>query len=206
MTGKIVMFTASLALAATVVGCRIHDEKGANGEDKSVQIDTPFGGVHVNTDKTTAADLGLPVYPGAEVVKEGDHKSADVHLGFGQWELRVRVVTYATLDSRDKVIAFYRREMAHYGDVLVCQGDVAVGTPTVTAEGLTCQNDQHAEPKININGRGNAILAHEFKLKAGSKRHQHITSFEEPRDGKTRFVLVALDLPTGDGSQSGKSD
>ena len=55
----------SLALAAGLAGCRIHTEKGANGEDKNVQVDTPFGGIHVNTDQTTASDLGLPVYPGA---------------------------------------------------------------------------------------------------------------------------------------------
>jgi len=32
-------------------------------------------------------------------------------------------------------------------------------------------------------------------LKAGSKRHQHIVGFEEPKAGQTRFALVALDLP-----------
>ena len=60
---------AALALAAGISGCRVQVQKGANGEDKNVQVDTPFGGVHVNTDQTTAADLGLPVYPGAEIVR-----------------------------------------------------------------------------------------------------------------------------------------
>ena len=83
-----------LALAAGMAGCRVNVDKDANGEDKNVQVDTPFGGVHVNTDQTTAADLGLPVYPGAEPVKGDDqHKSADVHLGFGEWELRVKAVS-----------------------------------------------------------------------------------------------------------------
>lgn len=78
---------AAAALAAGIAGCRVHVDKGANGEDKNVQVDTPFGGVHVNTNQTTAADLGLPVYPGAETVSNDDkHKSADVHLGFGEWE------------------------------------------------------------------------------------------------------------------------
>src|SRR6202453_5381445 len=81
---------AGLALAAGMTGCfRVHVDKDANGEDKNVQVDTPFGGVHVNTDQTSAADLGLPVYPGAQPIKGDDkHKSADVHLGFGEWELR----------------------------------------------------------------------------------------------------------------------
>ncbi|MEI9967680.1 MAG: hypothetical protein WDM87_03270 [Terracidiphilus sp.] len=41
-------------------------DKGANGEQKKVQVDTPFGGIHVNTDQTSAADLGLPTYPRRE--------------------------------------------------------------------------------------------------------------------------------------------
>ena len=37
---------------------------------------------------------------------EDNHKSADVHLGFGEWQLRVRAVSYETPDSEDKVTAF----------------------------------------------------------------------------------------------------
>ncbi len=53
---------AGLALVAGVKsGCfRVHVDKDANGDEKNVQVDTPFGGVHVNTDQTSAADLGLP--------------------------------------------------------------------------------------------------------------------------------------------------
>ena len=45
-----------------------------------------------------------------------------------------------------------------------------------------------------------------FELKAGSKRHQHIVGFEEPEDGKTRFALVAIDLPAGVEADGDKSD
>jgi hypothetical protein len=45
-----------------------------------------------------------------------------------------------------------------------------------------------------------------LELKAGSKRHQHIVGFEEPRDGQTRFALVVLDLPFGLDKDAGKSD
>ena len=69
MMQKATCLVAGLALAAGITGCRVHVDKGANGEDKTVQVDTPFGGVHVNTDQTTASDLGLPVYPGAQEVK-----------------------------------------------------------------------------------------------------------------------------------------
>jgi len=133
-----------------VAGCRVHVDKGSNGEDKTVQVDTPFGGVHVNTDQVSASDLGLPVYPGAEMVKGDDqHKSADVHLGFGQWQLRVRAVTYATADSKDQVTAFYKKALGRYGDVITCQDKAAVGTPTATGEGLTCA-DSGKDSKVKI--------------------------------------------------------
>jgi hypothetical protein len=194
-----------LALAAGVAGCRVHVDKDANGEEKNVQVDTPFGGIHVNTDQTTAADLGLPVYPGAEAVRSDDkHKSADVHLGFGEWELRVRAVSYATPDSQEKVAAFYRKELGRYGDVITCQGNSPVGTPTATSEGLTCAEEKN--PKLQIDRGDYGSSKNGLELKAGSKRHQHVVGFEEPRDGKTRFALVALDLPAVVEKGSGKSD
>src|ERR1700683_87410 len=126
---------ACLALAAGIAGCRIHVDKGSNGEDKTVQVDTPFGGVHINTDQTTAADLGLPVYPGAQIAQDKENdKPADIHMGFGEWELRVRVVNYSTSDSQDKVVAFYKNALTRYGDVISCQDHAPVGTPTTTAE------------------------------------------------------------------------
>jgi len=206
MTREAISLLAGLALAAGLAGCRVHVDKGANGEDKTVQVDTPFGGVHVNTDQTTAADLGLPVYPGAEPVKDDDkHKSADVHLGFGEWELRVRAVSYATSDTKEQVTAFYKKALGRYGDVITCQNNSPVGTPTTTSEGLTCSdNDKDANVKIDQGdygvGKGN------LELKAGSKRHQHIVGFESVKDGKTRFALVALDLPAVVESKSEKSD
>jgi hypothetical protein len=194
-----------LALAAGMTGCMIHTEKGANGEDKNVQVDTPFGGIHVNTDQTTASDLGLPVYPGAQTVRDDDkHKSADVRLGFGEWELRVRAVSYATPDTKEKVTAFYKKALGRYGDVIACQGNAPVGTPTKTSEGLTCDEDKN--PKVQIDQGDYGTGKGGLELKAGSKRHQHIVGFENPKDGKTRFALVALDLPAGMDKNSGKSD
>jgi len=206
MMRKAASLGLGLALAAGIAGCRVHVDKYANGQEKDVQVDTPFGGVHVNTDQTTAADLGLAVYPGAMAVKgDENHKSADVHLGFGEWELRVRAVTYETPDSEEKVTAFYKKALGRYGDVITCRDNSAVGTPTRTSEGLSCEdNGKNANVKID---RKDYVTGKEsLELKAGSKRHQHIVGFENPRDGRTRFVLVALDLPAGVDSSSGKDD
>jgi hypothetical protein len=194
-------------LALSLGGCRIHVDKDSNGEEKNVQVDTPFGGVHVNTDQTTAADLGLPVYPGAQISHGKDNdKSADIHMGFGEWQLRVKVVKYTAPDSQDKVVAFYKKALGRYGDVIACQGNTPVGAPTVTAEGLTCSEDAHAH--VNVDSDGHDYGYHGsngFELKAGSKRHQHIVGFESSAPGETRFALVALDLPVGSDGNS-KSD
>ncbi len=181
-----------LGTLLAVVGCHVQVDKGKNGEDKNVRIDTPLGGLHVRSDQTTALDLGLPAYPGAQVSPdhEGD-KSADVHFGFGQFQLRVRVVSYQTPDDRDKVVAFYKDAMGRFGQVLTCQGDHPVGSPSITAEGLTCSEDSKVQVHGSNFSEGNALT-----LRAGSKHHQHILAIKDGGPG-TRFSLVELQLPTG---------
>jgi hypothetical protein len=201
MLRRSMVLPVGMAVAALLAGCRVNVQKDENGKEKTVQVDTPFGGIHVNTNQINAADLGLPAYPGAQVVEDNDKdKSADVHMGFGEWELRVRAVNYATTDSREQITAFYKKALGRYGDVIICQGNAPVGTPTQTAEGLTCSDSNNANVKIDSKGYG----AGNLELKAGSRRHQHVVGFEDPRDGKTRFVLVELDLPAA--IDKGKSD
>jgi len=194
-----------VVLLAVIAGCRVQVEKGKNGEDKNVKVDTPFGGLHVNTDQTTAADLGLPAYPGAQTVTDNDkHKSADVHLGFGEWELRVRAVSYSTPDKQDQVLAFYKKALARYGEVITCENKAAVGTPAATSEGLTCDEDHGA--KVQVDQGDYSLNKGSLELKAGSKRHQHIVGFESPKNGQTRFALVALDLPAIVDKNTGNSN
>jgi hypothetical protein len=184
-------------------GCRIHVDKDANGQEKKVQVDTPFGGVHVNTDQVSAADLGLPIYPGAQAVSDdGKHKSADVHMGFGEWELRVKAASFTSTDGEDKVTDFYKKALGRYGQVIACNDDKPVGTPASTPEGLSCSEKGGAN--IQIDNHGESYGYHGghngFQLKAGSKRHQHIVGFQGSRPGETHFELVALDLPVSDSS------
>ena len=189
--------TLGILLAA---GCSVQVDKNKNGKDKNVKIDTPLGGLHVRADETSAADTGLPAYPGAHIApdKDGD-KSADVHLDFGKWELRVKVVTYDTDDPQDKVVAFYQKALGRYGDVIRCEGDQPVGTPTVTREGLTCSDDK---------GNSHMHISDDMRLslKAGSKHHQHIFGIEKNSGAGTRFSLVELQLPTGVETSSSESN
>ena len=188
LSGVILMSTL-----VSLAGCHVQVDKGKNGEEKNVKVDTPLGSVHVRSDQTAAADLGLPAYPGSQIApdKQGD-KSADVHLGFGRWQMRVKVVTYTTPDPQDKVLAFYRDALGRFGDVVECQGQEAVGHPTVTAEGLGCKEEHHG--KVHVSGVSDDTG---LSLRAGSRRHQHIMAIKSSGSG-TKYSLVELQLPDGD--------
>ncbi|HEX4155763.1 MAG TPA: hypothetical protein VHY48_09130 [Acidobacteriaceae bacterium] len=187
------MNTLRLALIAAACclvlsGCRVSEHK--NGNHDNVDIGTPFGGMHVNTnDGAPVAGLGISVYPGAVPNKDGDNdtNSADVNMSFGNFHLGVRAAGYMTSDSQDKVISFYKKDLAHYGDVIQCRGDEPVGEPTRTAEGLTC--DTKHQNHISTGDH-----PAEFELRTGSPEHQHIVAIDK-KDGKTKIGLVALDLP-----------
>jgi hypothetical protein len=170
-------------------GCRIDSSK--QGDHENVKIATPFGGVQVKTnDASVEQGLGLPVYPGAELVKKDKDKgSADVNLSFGKFQLRVKAASYRTPDSPDKVQAFYRNALKRYGTVIQCSHNKPIGTPNVTEEGLTCDNG-HGKPQVNVD----SDTSGKTELKAGSKQHQHIVAID-PEGSGTKFGVVALDLP-----------
>lgn len=193
------------ALILPLAGCFIETKKDANGKERNVDIQTPLGGMTVKTDNAAVqAKLGLPVYPGAipEQKKDNDESSADVNMNFGPFHLRVLAQGFTSTDSPDKVRDFYKKALGQYGDVIECQGKHPIdGSPARTAQGLTCDNDNHIsvsdDKKKAIKLDGN-----EIELKAGSKSRQHIVGYEA-KNGGTRFGLVALELPS-DKDEDGK--
>lgn len=184
-----------------LTGCRVDTNK--DGDHENVKIATPFGGMSVKTnDAVVQEGVGLTVYPGATVAKEKDGEghdngAADVNMSFGNFKLRVKALSYTTPDAPEKVLAFYRKDMARYGAVLLCRGKHAVGTPTVTQEGLTCSEDKNANLHA---GQEDS----DQELKAGSKLHQHIVGVD-PQGTGTKIGLVALDLPAHLGIEDGES-
>jgi hypothetical protein len=197
MRTKQMLAAAMMVGIVTVSGCRVESDK--HGDSDNVKIATPFGRVQVKTNSAAVLEgTGLPEYPGAELVKKDkDNGAADVNLSFGKFQLRVKAVSYRSTDGPDKVGAFYRKALERYGDVIQCQNNKAVGTPTRTAEGLTCDNDNdnHIAVDETVSGK--------MELKAGSKLHRHIVAINPDGSG-AKFALVALDLPghitTEDGS------
>lgn len=181
-----------LAAAACLLlaGCQISHSRHSDGDN--VQIGTPFGSVHVKTDKdANLAGIGLTTYPGSVPVRDHDGKdkdAADINLNFGDFHLGVKAASFQTGDSPDKVEGFYRKDLSRYGQILKCENDHPVGQPTRTSEGLTC--DAERGHKIHISDTDNDQL----ELRAGSPDHMHIVGIQ-PKNGGTRIGLVALDLP-----------
>ena len=188
--GTLTAIILGLVTALSVTGCRFERHKGTSDND-NVKFSTPLGGLSVKTDQATVQNgVGLAVYPGATIIqKEGDHDSdaADVNFSFGSFHVGVKALSYQTPDAGDKVMAFYRKDMTKYGNVIQCHGNQPVGQPTQTQDGLTCNIDQKSKT-YTINEKN------EDQLRAGSRLHQHIVSVVA-KDGGTKISLIALDLP-----------
>jgi len=180
-----------LLLPCLLAGCYVKVDKGKNGEDKDVEVHMPLGGVQVHQGAPSSSDMGLPTYPGAAIVEDKHGDSANVHVGFGSWQITVRVAKYQTGDPQAKVTSFYRAALGQYGAVLACQDGHAVGSPTVTQDGMGC-DDKHLESKgLHVNDDDDMG----FSLRAGSRRHRHIVAIKAGDSGGTRFTLLRLDLP-----------
>ena len=187
---------AGLAVAL-LAGCRVESDK--HGDSDNVKISTPFGGMQVKTNDAVAVEgIGLPTYPGAQLVKKDkDNGAADVNVNFGSFQMRVKAVSYRTDDSPNKVEAFYRKEMKRFGDVIACRDKHTVGNPVRTLEGLTCDNEVKNHISVDDKPSKGGL-----ELKAGSQQHQHIVEIEA-QGGGTKIGLVALDLPGKTSSDNG---
>jgi hypothetical protein len=171
----------SFCLLATVLlplmACSVNVKKDNNGQDKNVDITTPFGGLHVNNN-ADARDTGLPVYPGAHLKpKNGDHdeKSADVEFSTSAFGLKVVVLEYLTDDAPSKVIAYYQDQLKKYGKVLQCHNSHGTNYGyNGDSDELKCEGDNGGKTT---------------ELKAGTKGNQRIVAVN-PEGKGSDFALV----------------
>jgi hypothetical protein len=139
-----------------------------------------------------AADIGLPAYPGATPFKNADNDgSADLGLAFGDFHFLLKAASYVTGDSPDRVLAFYRKPLSRFGEVLECAHGKPVGALTVTHSGLTCSDQKGGN--LQANGSVNSSTDHE--LRAGSPHRFRIVGIDKTEAGTTKFGLVYLELP-----------
>ena len=173
------MLAAAFLLLA---GCNVNVKKNDNGEDKNVDIDTPFGGIHVKKG-ADVRDTGLPVYPGAKPKEksdsDSDEKSANVDISTSAFGLKVVAIEYQTSDAPGKVIGFYKDKLKQFGTVLECHTSRKNFGPNPhkgnsKSEELKCEGDDSGKT---------------IELKAGTESNQHIVSID-PQDKGSDFALV----------------
>lgn len=178
---RFVIPSAALLLAAV-----------AFGQDPGLNL-----ALHANS-RAIAADVGLPAYPRATLYRQPDDKgqrdndsSLDMGFTFGDFHFSIVAVSYETSDSAARVLAFYRKPLSRYGEVLECDHGKPVGKVMATSTGLTCSNDHGGH--VQVNSSANSSEDHE--LRAGSPRKYRIVGIDDSHAGKTHFGLVYLEIP-----------
>jgi hypothetical protein len=174
-----------IPLAAMVVAWSMAGSCWAQNSDFNMSA-------HVNN-HATARDIGLPEYPGARPYKDKDSDSSSADLGFvlNSFHFSVQAASYVTTDSPGQVLAFYRKPLSKYGDVLECDHGKPVGALTVAKSGLTCGDQQKGH--VSVNGTGDD----DHELRAGTPEKFRVVGIDTSEAGQTKFGLVALELPKG---------
>src|SRR5438552_15688067 len=114
--------TVAIMAAVLLTGSSIRERK--SGDREKVDIRSPLGGMKVETN-IDPKDVGLAIYPGARIKpSEEAHrdKSANVNIDTPFFKLKVVALDYLSDDSPEKVIDFYKKDMARYGKVITCTG------------------------------------------------------------------------------------
>jgi hypothetical protein len=179
------MILVAAVLAACSAACVAQNSDSKKDSDFNLAL-------HANT-HVTAADIGLPEYPGAAPYKNPNDKDSDsaVDLGFsfGNVHFLVKAASYITPDPPAQVLAFYRKPLSHYGQVLECDHGHPVGSLKQTPTGLTCNDD----PGVTSGSKGDSSSGHE--LRAGRPTRYRLVGIDESHSGSTRFGIAYIELP-----------
>ena len=174
---------AGLLCALVLSGCSVHtsERKDANGKSEDVDIRTPFGSISVKESSTDAKDTGLQLYPGAHPKSgSGDDKhSANVNISSPVVGVKVVAREYRSDDPPEKVLAYYRKEMHKFGDVIQCSRGWG-------HSGYQYHRNDKDEPVSCSDGEGDSS---EQTLKAGTERNQHDVAVK-PWGKGSEFSLV----------------
>jgi hypothetical protein len=173
-----------------LTGCSVNVKKNNDGEDKNVDIDTPFGGIHVKNG-ADVRDTGLSVYPGARPKQKSDsddEKSANVDISTSAFGVKVVAVEYETNDATSKVISYYKDQLKKYGNVLECHTSDKNYTDEGDSEELKCEGKNDGKT---------------IELKSGTKSNQHIVAINPRNKDKGKgsdFALVYVRMRGKEGT------
>jgi len=163
------LVAAALAcvVLAGLAGCKI--QKQGEGANKKVDIETPVGSIHVNT-QVDPKDTGLAVYPGATRAEDEEHKhAANVTMDSSLFGVKVVAVKFHSDDSPEKLVDFYRGQVKAYGEVTECRGNATI-----------------AHGKVNCLHSGSG-----YELVAGTEVRYHAVKVQPDGKGST-FELVYI--------------
>jgi hypothetical protein len=159
-------------LSLAVAACGADDQ----GSTRGVQASFVAGGV-------TAADVGLPMYPGSKPYSHDDDSgdSANVDISTPLFGLKVVAVQLESADDLEKVAAYYRQALAKYGPILECS-DAAnrerKSESRAKDDELTCDADEPG--------------SHRVVYKVGTEKNQRVIALK-PHGKGTQFSLVHVD-------------
>ena len=174
-------FVAAVLAGALLVGlsgCKI--QKQGEGANKKVDIETPVGSLHVNT-QADPKDTGMAVYPGATPAadEEGKH-GANVGIDSSLFGVKIVAVKYHSDDPPEKLLDFYRKQLKSYGDVSECHGSVSFSGGHVVCHQTGSRNETNL-----VTG------ANETSLVTGTEERHHVVSVK-PEGGGSKFALVYI--------------
>jgi hypothetical protein len=159
-----------VGLLPAMAGCGVAVDEDDNGRNKKVSITSPMGKLSVNADADTPPDTGLAVHAGARAVRDEEHENANVQIDGGFFGVKVAVARYEDPAAASAIIDYYRKELAKFGTVTECRGNLDF-------------KDSLATPRCKERGRD------EIQLGAGSEADNHIVSVK-PRGDGTEFTLI----------------
>jgi len=178
-TRKLLLALAVATALLATSACTI--QKKGEGKDEKVKIETPVGGLNVDTE-ANPQDVGLAIYPGATLnpKPEGEHSSANVNISSSLFGVKVIALDYVSNDPPAKVIDFYKKELSKYGSVVECKGDgkahFAFGVHDDSSDALTCKDKP--DPGSN-----------KVEMAVGTKERERIVSVE-PKGSGSKFAVV----------------
>jgi len=135
--GAVVLLGVLSVASIAFFGWRVAHHMHVHQDGNNVKVDTPFGSVESTQDPATAArNLGVDLYPGAEVSRNGAQSAT-----FGG--VHTASLTSESTDSVDKVASFYKSK---FPNAMVSTSDA--GRCTIIS------NDNKTMITINIEARG----------------------------------------------------
>lgn len=104
VVGVIVVVGVLCIGALTIIGIHIAKKSHVTQDGDRVKVETPFGTVSANDPDQAVKDLGIDVYPGAQVQKNG---TASVSFG----PVKTVNASFESSDPVEKICSFYQSRL-----------------------------------------------------------------------------------------------